>query len=124
MNTLQFLENEISYYLEYLDKMYEYCEVDQDGRLYDGYVKRFGSDKYDTFIDRDVYDRDHEFLVELRNELEHRKKMLNVLTKVKTFVEVKSLQKSDILNNDVNIVIAGYLTGISSKPIEKQLRLF
>ena len=123
MNTLQSLENEISNLFEYFSNMYEYSEVDQDGRLYDGYLKRFGSDTYDTFIDRQVYDRDQEYLVELCNELEYRKKMLHVLTKVKTYVEIKSLQKSDILNDDINIVIAGYLTGISNKPIQKQLRL-
>jgi hypothetical protein len=50
--------------------------------------------------------------------------MLHVLTKAKTYVEVKLLQKSDIFNDDVNTVIAGYLTGISNKPIKEQLRLF
>jgi hypothetical protein len=124
MRSLQLVEKEMSELLESFVNVNEYSsEVDQDGRIWVYKTIMIGEEEFDTFIDRDVYNSYWEYMVELTYELEHRKKMLHLLTKAKTYVEVKSLQMSYILNYDVKTVIAGYLTGISNKPIEKQLQL-
>ena len=65
------------------------------------------------------------YLKELKHQMvEHQKKMIQILLQLKTFIEVKSFQKMDVLNDDVNILIIGYLTGISNKIIKDQLKLF
>ena len=63
-------------------------------------------------------------LQELKYQLEHQTKMIEILLQLKTLIEVKLFQKTDVLNDDVNTLIIGYLTGISKKNIEDQLKLF
>jgi len=118
---------------KYLEKNYDTVEEDEDGNFnrytdHGLFLHQLSYDEVNKFrLECDHYKTLCDHLNYLYELLEHRKKMLHVLTKAKTYVEVKLLQKSDILNvlnDDVKIVIAGYLTGISNKPIEKQLRLF
>jgi len=124
------LEQDIYYKRKYFEKNYDDVEQSEDGNYYYYYANRslqrqFTDDEVNEYlIDCEIYRQMRYDLYGLYRLKEHRKKMLAVCNQIKTFVEVKSLEKSYILNDDVNIIIAGYLTGISNKPIRIQLQTF
>ena len=118
---------------KYLEKHYLDIVEDDDGNLY--YNPYSGHLRQLTDIEVNEYKRACNCYLEMCNELQNlisikhqmvecQQKMLKFLAKMKTYIEVKSLQKANILNDDVNTIIAGYLTGISNKIIKDQLRLF
>jgi len=128
------LETDIICQQNMLDNRYGDVEEGAYGNYYynpypNGYPRQLTNNEVDEYNqDCNCYLEmcdELDYLKELKYQVvEHQIKMLKICAKIKTFVEVKSLQNSDILNDDVNTIIAGYLTGISNKPIRKQLRLF
>jgi hypothetical protein len=114
---------------------YYYLDIveDDDGIFY--YNSYSGHSRQLTNTEVNEYRRDCNYYIEICDELQNlisikhqmvecQQKMIKVLAKMKTYIEIKSFQKANILNDDVNSVIAGYLTGVSNNTIEKQLRLF
>ena len=127
------LEVDIFDQTSYLEYYYLDIVEDDDGIFY--YNPYSGHSRQLTNIEVNEYRRDCNYYIETCNELQNlisikhqmvecQQKMVKVLAKMKTYIEVKSFQKANILNDDVNIVIAGYLTGVSNKIIKDQLRLF
>ena len=127
------LEIDIFSERKYLEKHYLDIVEDDDGNFY--YNSYSGHLRQLTDIEVNIYKRDCNCYIEMCDKLQNlisikhqmiecQQKMVKVLAKMKTYIEVKSFQKANILNDDVNTVIAGYLTGISNKIIKDQLRLF
>jgi len=140
MNTIQTLETletrikEIEYDIyckrKYFEKNYYDVEQSEDGNFYYYYadgsiIRQFTDDEVNEYLtDCEIYQQMRYDSYELYRLKEHRKNMSAICDQIKTFSEVKSLENSYILNDDVIIRIAEYLTGICNKPIKEQLRLF
>ena len=117
------IEKDIRSQLYLLDKDYSYVEEDEDGNLYCGYDRMYGSNHFKL----EKYQDDVNCLYRLQAELEIAKKMLNVFeefNKKMTYRNIHIFLENNQYNDDILSVIVSFLTGISDKSIKEQLKLF